>query len=56
MLDFHKYLMRHGESWIQDIVEKIERNEGIRHNSPVSLETRWNSVMQDNRMQTRMAA
>ena len=47
MLDFHKYLMRYGEHSVQAIVENIERNEGIRHESPVSLETRWNRVMKE---------
>lgn len=44
MPDFEKYLMRHGESWIQSIVEQIERMEGIRHNYPMTLEERWNAL------------
>ena len=55
MLDFHKYLMRHGESWIQEIVEKIERSEGIRHEAPLSLQDRWDIVMQPAEFQQRAA-
>jgi hypothetical protein len=47
MLDFHKYLMRFGEHGVQAILENIERVEGIRYTSPVSLEDRWTKVMQD---------
>jgi hypothetical protein len=45
MLDFHKYLMRYGEFGVQAIIERIERNEGIRHTAPVLLEDRWNALM-----------
>ena len=45
MLDFHKYLMRYGEHGVQAILENIERNEGVRHENPVSLESRWNKIM-----------
>ncbi|MDD4600968.1 MAG: hypothetical protein PHQ46_07915 [Negativicutes bacterium] len=41
MPDFHKYVMRHGESWAQYIIEQIERVEGIRSDNGVSLEQRW---------------
>jgi len=47
MIDFNKYLMRHGESWIQDIIERIERSEDIRPQAGQSLEQRWATVMQD---------
>ncbi len=46
MLDFHKYLMRHGEHWIQHIVEDIERREGLSSKTPASLEDRWAAAMQ----------
>ena len=49
MLDFHQYLMRYGEYGVQAIVENIERQEGISHNSPVSLEQRWEKIMHDYR-------
>ena len=48
MPDFDKYLERHGESFIQDIIERIERNEGIRHITVIALEQRWARVMASN--------
>jgi hypothetical protein len=46
MPDFDKLLNRHGESWIQDIIERIERNEGRRASaSSLTLEQRWASLM-----------
>ncbi len=45
MLDFNQYLMRHGESWVQDIVEEIERVEGSHPDAEASLEARWDAVM-----------
>lgn len=51
MPDFHNYLMRHGESWIQDIIERIERNEGIRHTIPLCLEERWEALMRESSIQ-----
>ncbi len=47
MLDFNTYLMRHGESWVQDIIEQIERSEDIRPHAEQSLEQRWETLMQD---------
>jgi hypothetical protein len=47
MPEFHKYLMRHGEHGVQDIIERLERNEGIRGTTILSLEDRWVRVMQD---------
>jgi hypothetical protein len=41
MLDYEKYLARHGESGVQDIIEKIERREGRDHNRNIPLEDRW---------------
>lgn len=46
MLDFHKYLMRHGEFGVQSIIEQIERVEGIRSRTDVPLESRWAALMQ----------
>lgn len=45
MPDFNQYLMRHGESCVQDIVEEIERVEGSHPDAEASLETRWDTVM-----------
>lgn len=47
MLDFEKYVARHGEFGVQAIVETIERKEGIRHTEALPLEVRWNALMQD---------
>jgi hypothetical protein len=47
MLDFNEYMMRHGESWVQDIIERLERAEDVRHNTYLSLEQRWHALMQD---------
>ena len=56
MPDFHKYVARHGEHGVQAIVERLERYDGIRHHVSVSLEDRWNFLMQQNAPQHRMAA
>lgn len=45
MLDFNKYLMRHGESWIQDVIEQQEKFKGLRASSNVTLEERWDFIM-----------
>jgi hypothetical protein len=47
MLNFDTYVARHGEFGVQAIVENIERKEGIRHAEVLSLEARWNALMQD---------
>jgi hypothetical protein len=44
MPDFETYLMRHGEFWILDIVERIEHNEGILVLLGASLEERWKAL------------
>jgi hypothetical protein len=46
MSDFHQLLMRHGECWLQDIIEQIERNEGVGLRTFATLEERWNSIVQ----------
>ena len=46
MLDFNSYLMRHGEAFIQSIVERLERNEGMRARTGTPLEERWEAMMQ----------
>lgn len=47
MLDFNTYVIRHGEFGAQNLLEMIERREGIVHRAeiPVPLEERWNVVM-----------
>lgn len=47
MLDFHTYLMRYGEHGVQAILENIERSEGIRYETPICLEIRWNKIMKN---------
>jgi len=47
MPDFNQYMMRHGEHGMLTIVEIIERNEGIRSRNDVTLEDRWNALMQE---------
>jgi hypothetical protein len=47
MLDFSTYIARHGEFGVQALIERMERYEGIRTAEiPLSLEDRWNAVMQ----------
>jgi hypothetical protein len=46
MIDFEKYVARHGEFGVQAIVENIERKEGIRYTDVIPLEQRWNALMQ----------
>ncbi len=45
MPNFDKYVDRHGESWTLYIAEQIERVEGIRYRTFISLEERWNVLM-----------
>jgi len=45
MLDFDQYVMRHGEFWVQAIIEQVERNEGVRARFNTTLEQRWDVVM-----------
>lgn len=47
MPDFENYLRRHGESWVQDIIERMERFEGIRGRATLPLKDRWIAVMSD---------
>ena len=58
MLDFSTYVARHGEFGVQGLIEMIERREGIRadFDTPLSLEERWNAVMQMPALQQRVAA
>jgi len=45
MPDFHKFMMRHGELAVQDLIERLERYEGIKSAVQASLEQRWLIVM-----------
>lgn len=56
MLDFEKFVARHGEFAVQAIIEGLERHEGIYINRDIPLEDRWNALMQSVPTQHRMAA
>ena len=58
MIDFNKYLERHGEPGVQSLIEMIERREGNRANAeaPLLLEERWNDIMRQPVSQQRVAA
>jgi hypothetical protein len=56
MLDFDRYVARHGEFGAQALVERLERYEGIRAKFDIPLEDRWNALMQKIPSQQRMAA
>jgi hypothetical protein len=46
MLSFEVCVARHGEYWVQDILEGIERREGIHKDATASLGDRWHTIMQ----------
>jgi hypothetical protein len=46
MPNYYDFMMRHGEFVIQELLERIERNEGISADTSLSLEERWFAVMQ----------
>jgi hypothetical protein len=46
MPEFEKLLARHGEGWIQEIIERLERYEGMRLRTGTPLEERWAALMQ----------
>lgn len=56
MPKFHDFMMRHGESGVQALVESVERYEGVKAMTGVSLEERWNAVMQEPVSEQRVAA
>jgi len=57
MLDFNKYILRYGECGVQDIIERLERAEGIKPLLGSSLEHRWDTLMQiDYSLQRKEAA
>jgi hypothetical protein len=56
MLNFERYVASLGEFGVQDIIERIERYEGIRTDRNIPLEDRWNDLMQSIPAQQRLAA
>lgn len=46
MLQFDQFVARHGEVAAQAIIENLERFEGVRRLRVMSLEERWQSLMQ----------
>jgi hypothetical protein len=57
MTNFETYVSRHGEFGVQALIERIERYEGIRASIVLSLEERWNLLMQPSPIQQyRLAA
>lgn len=56
MLDFDKYVARHGEFSAQALIERLERYEGVRNRFGASLEDRWNALMQGSSLQQPLAA
>jgi hypothetical protein len=57
MPNFDHYVARHGEFGVQDIIERIERYEGINNKAvAISLEERWNSLMEASPLQPQLAA
>jgi hypothetical protein len=45
MLDFERFIARHGEVAAQAILENIERFEGRRPNRDLPLEERWQRLI-----------
>jgi hypothetical protein len=45
MMEYDKFMARHGEHGMQAIIERLERYEGIRANILLSLEERWAFLM-----------
>jgi hypothetical protein len=58
MLNFSVYVARYGECGVQSLIEMMERRDGIRTSAeiPLSLEERWNAVMQMTASHQRLAA
>lgn len=48
--DFETFLMRHGESAVQALVEQMERSQGLSFPSDSPLEDRWISLMAPSRV------
>ena len=48
MIDFERFVARHGEIAAQAILENLERFEGLRPNRDMPLEQRWQRLMPGN--------
>jgi len=51
MPNYHDFMMRHGEFGVQDLIERMERYEGIHHAPDMTLEDRWNALMHETPVQ-----
>lgn len=48
MPEFSDLILRHGESWVQALIERMERYDGIRQgDAPKPLEQRWATLMRE---------
>ncbi len=47
MLQFDRFVARHGEVAAQAIIENLERYQGAELSNTLSLEERWRRLMQD---------
>ena len=56
MLNFDRFVARHGEIVVQALIEQIERREGVCASQEAPLEVRWNFLMNDAPMQHQFAA
>jgi len=45
MLQFDQFVARHGEIVAQAVLENLERFEGVRSNTAIPLEQRWERLM-----------
>lgn len=45
MLHYDHYVLRHGEAWVLDIIERLERYERIRPLPTMTFEQRWDALM-----------
>ena len=45
MLQFSKFVARHGEVVAQALLENLERFEGIRPNTAIPVEQRWENLV-----------
>jgi len=52
MLQFEHFVARHDEIAVQAIIENLERFEGVRFAGVLSLEERWQRLMQGADQQT----
>jgi hypothetical protein len=44
MLDFEKFLSRHGEPATQALIEAMERHSGVRGRDRLPLDVRWKAL------------